>query len=391
VLLLVVLVLAVVVGLVLRSRVEAVPPFDVDSSRPEGLRAVRLLLEERGVAVDRAPSSGLLDGSVTPGPGDAVVMMAPSVADPDEVEAAEQLAGDGVLVVFGEPPADVADDGLRYSAVDEAAMLGGRALADERPLPVSPGTCDIAELEGLGDIDAAFAWAVSLPGDQQCYSEEGGAHFWRSGRGPGSVVTLSSPFLWANARLQPRKEEGGPPLANGATAIRILGSADRVTFIDPVPSPGATPSGDQDPIALMPLPVKLALAQLLGAFVLFVWWRSRRLGPPVAERMPVEVAGSELVGAVGDLMRRRGNAERAAASVRADTRRVLAERLGLGHEPDPRALVAVVAERTGRDPDQVGSALYGDPAAPVSGSDALVASLRTLDTIRQEVLHVDAR
>ena len=39
------------------------------------------------------------------------------------------------------------------------------------------------------------------------------------------MVTLSSPFLWVNARLQPRKEEGGEPLANGATAMRLLGDA----------------------------------------------------------------------------------------------------------------------------------------------------------------------
>ena len=85
--------------------------------------------------------------------------------------------------------------------------------------------------------------------------------------------------------------------------------------------------------------MKLALAQLVGAFVLFVWWRSRRLGPPVSERLPVEIAGSELVAAVGDLLRRRGNPQRAAATVRADTRRVLAERLGLGPDPAPGALV----------------------------------------------------
>ena len=187
------------------------------------------------------------------------------------------------------------------------------------------------------------------------------------------MVTISSPFLWVNARLQPRKEEGGEPLANGATAVRLLGDQDTVTFIDPVPSADAVITGDQDPVTLLPTPVKLALAQLLGAFVLYVWWRSRRLGRPVAERLPVEVAGSELTAAVGDLLRRRGNPQRAAATVRGDTRRVLGARLGMGADPSPVALVEVVAARTGRPPDQVGAALYGDPASPVDDATALVA------------------
>ncbi len=111
----------------------------------------------------------------------------------------------------------------------------------------------------------------------------------------------------------------------------------------------------------------------------------------MAERLPVEAAGSELVAAVGDLLRRRGNPQRAAATVRLDTRRVLAERLGMGADPSPVALVEVVASRTGRPPDEVGAALYDDPTAPIASADSLVALVRTLDVIRQEVLHVAIR
>ena len=41
--------------------------------------------------------------------------------------------------------------------------------------------------------------------------------------------------------------------------------------------------------------------QLVVAFVLYAWWRGRRLGQPVREPQPVQIAGSELVGAVGNL------------------------------------------------------------------------------------------
>lgn len=391
-LLVIALAVAVGVGIVLTTRVEPVPPFDIDSARPDGLKAVRVLLEEQGVDVRRSPAARITDGSLELGADEAIVMIAPSAATDEEVAALTTAAAAGGLVVFGEPLLS-ADEDVDVSVLDDAQFLDGRTLADVSPFEVAPGRCDIEVLADLGDIDTAFATPIlPVEGDpERCYDEDGGAHFLRRDEGSGSVVTLSSPYLWVNARLQPRKEEGGEPLANGATAVRLLGGAQRVTFIDPVASAGEVASGTQGPITLLPLPVKLALAQLLGAFVLFVWWRSRRLGPPVAERLPVEAAGSELVAAVGDLLRRRGNPQRAAATVRLDTRRVLAERLGMGADPSPVALVEVVASRTGRPPDEVGAALYDDPTAPIASADSLVALVRTLDVIRQEVLHVAIR
>lgn len=385
--LVVVLVAAVGVGAVLSSRIEPVPAFDIGSSAPDGFAALALLLEEQGVDVRSAPASAVEDGTLGLGADDAVVMAVPSVASATQIDATEALAASGGVVVFGEDPRPV-DAELAPSALEDAQYLDGRTLADEPPFAVPPGRCDITELDGLGDIDTAFAVPISPEGDQRrCYDEDAGAHFFQRDQGAGTVVTMSSPYLWVNARLQPRKEEGGQPLDNGATAVRLLGGAARVTFIDPVPSGEGYRGGTSDPVTLLPLPVKLALAQLVGAFVLFAWWRSRRLGAPVVERLPVEVAGSELVVAVGDLLRRRGNAPRAAETVRADTRRVLAERLGLGRDPAPAALVEVVAARTGRDPDAVGAALYGGPVA-ITDATSLVTLIRTLDAIRQEVLHV---
>ncbi len=388
VVLLVIAALAVAVGIFAMSRSEPVPPFDVDSAAPDGWKAVRILLEERGVEVRTAPASVLSDDNWTAGAvsdgSDAVVMAVPSVATRAELDALKGLAKEGTLVVFGEP-LGLGDD--YYGALDMASYLDDRTLADEPASELDPGRCDMDEFDGLGDIDVAFVGPSTVdPETPQCYSHEGDAYFVRDG-GDRSYV-MASPYLWANARLQPRKEKGDPPQDNAATAMRLLGAAESVTFIDPVPSPGVAPDGTQDPMAMLPVPVKLALAQLVGALVLLVWWRSRRLGPPVHERMPVEIAGSELVVAVGDLMRRRGNPSRAAATVRAESRRVLAERLGMGPDPSPNALVRVVAARTGREPDEVGSALYGDPAHPVGDTASLVTLVRNLDAIRQEVLDV---
>jgi hypothetical protein len=387
------LLLAVVVGVFLTTRVPPAEPFGVDSSAPNGWKAVRLLLEGRGVRVEEASAASLAGGERPLREGEAVVVAVPSVATEAQVRALADLAAGGGTVVFGEQPLGAEE--AEFSALIDAELTSGRELADAPASPSGPGRCDIEALEGLGPIDTAFAVAIDpgsiTPADaeRRCYADGLGAHVVERTEGAGRVVSLSSPFLWVNARLQPNKEQGGGPLANGAVAVRLLGDASVVTFVDPAPSATVAFGGTQDPLTLLPLPVKLALAQLAGAFVLYLWWRSRRLGPPIPERLPVEIAGSELVVAVGDLLRRRGNAQRAAATVRAETRRVLGERLGLGPHGSHAALVEVVATRTGRDPAELAAVLFDDPAAPVTSAEALVTLVRTLDTIRQEVLHVD--
>jgi hypothetical protein len=205
------------------------------------------------------------------------------------------------------------------------------------------------------------------------------------------LITLGSPYLWSNARLQPDKEDGGRPLDNAAMALRLLGptvdgatTGTSITFVDAVPSPGVAPDGTRSPLSLLPLGVRLALVQLVAAFVIYAWWRARRLGRPVSERIPVQIAGSELVVAVGDLLRRRGSEDRAAAVLRADARRQLARRVGAPPDASSGALVALVAARTGRDPEQVADALLD---RPVGSPDELVRLANTIDAIRQEVLH----
>ena len=75
--------------------------------------------------------------------------------------------------------------------------------------------------------------------------------------------------------------------------------------------------------------VRLALWQLVVAFVLLALWRARRLGRPVAEPQPVQLPGAELVVAVGNLLQRAKGRGQAAGLLTDDLRRSLAERLGL--------------------------------------------------------------
>ncbi len=392
----VVLGIAVVAGVFLSTRADPAPPFSATSTAPDGYGAIALLLEQQGARVESILPSELVEREDTLDDTTAIVVAVPSTLDAAQTRLLDRRLEDGALVVHGEPVvrdgADQLDpDAPAPSVLDDLPLLGGRALVDTPAIAVEPGACDIAELADLGPIDAAFAVGMAIDAAQRsCYLSTTGVHVRQADRGRGSLVTLASPLLWANARLQPAKEEGGEPLANGATAMRLLVGSSTFVFVDPVRGAVAPRAGTQDPVALLPLPVKLALVQLAAAFAIYVWWRARRLGRPVAERRPVDIAGSELVVAVGDLLRRRGNADRAAAVVRADAVRVLAQRLGMGPAPDPAALVRVVAQRCGREPAEVGDALYGGPSATVTDAESLVRLVQTLDRIRQEVLDVPA-
>jgi hypothetical protein len=135
---------------------------------------------------------------------------------------------------------------------------------------------------------------------------------------------------------------------------------------------------------LVPTGVRLALVQLGIAFVLYTWWRGRRLGQPVREPQLVQIGGSELVGAVGNLMQQTHDPDRAARLLRADLRRRLAERLGLPPDSTPDIVAQVTAARSGADRDQVARAVTD---VPVRTEDELLDLARDIDRIRTEVLH----
>jgi hypothetical protein len=391
------LVLALVAVIVLSGRTPTGEPFDVRSAAPDGYRAIATLLRDRGAQVREVDLARILDGTGRRDVGEVLFVPLASLLTPEELAALREQTSAGATLVLGETPATDSSE-LLDDPGDQFFSMGwvdGRALADDPAQPRDPGVCDMAELDGLGPIDDAFAGAVPVaPEARSCYGDGSSAAFQSRRNGTGREIVLSSPYLWVNARLQPAKESGGQPLDNAVTALRLLGPAPdgaspgvRVTVVGGADVLAGLTSGSEDPISLLPVPVKLALAQFLVAVVIYVWWRGRRLGRPVTETMPVQIEGSELVAAVGDLLRRKGNADRAGATLRAATRRDLGMRLGVPPTAPLTALVNVVAERTGRDPAEVHTLLA---VTPVADANELVRLARALHVLRQEVLDVPA-
>jgi hypothetical protein len=167
-------------------------------------------------------------------------------------------------------------------------------------------------------------------------------------------------------------------------AARLLVPADDTSTSILQPDAGSDGGTDRSLGDVLGRGVRLAILQLFVAFVVYALYRARRLGPPILEPQPVEIDGSELVVAVGQLLQQSARPEHAADLLRADTRRRLGERVGVPTGASPAVLADVVAARTTLDPDEVRRLLVD---APVTDDAALLALARDLDSLRQEVLH----
>jgi hypothetical protein len=134
----------------------------------------------------------------------------------------------------------------------------------------------------------------------------------------------------------------------------------------------------------MPPHVWWIVLQLCLVVALVAIWKGRRIGPLVAEQLPVVVRASETVEGRGRLYRSRRARDRAAEALRTAALQRMMPRIGLGHDAQPPAVVSAVAERCGLDPQAVAHTLFGPP--PGSDPD-LVHLAHQLDNIERQVAH----
>jgi hypothetical protein len=168
---------------------------------------------------------------------------------------------------------------------------------------------------------------------------------------------------------------------NAALALSLLGEHPRLAWFRPVPE--GPPAGEERSFfELVPTGWWWGSAQLAIAVVLLVAWRARRLGPVVAEPLPVVVRAAEAAEGRARLYERAGDRGHAAEVLRGAARSRLAGVLGLPESAEPAALVPAAAARGGRSITDVSALLYGP--APVDDA-ALVALVEALDGYEAEV------
>ncbi|MGA8329995.1 MAG: hypothetical protein WB777_11960, partial [Mycobacterium sp.] len=170
---------------------------------------------------------------------------------------------------------------------------------------------------------------------------------------------------------------------NAALAMNLAGAHPRLVWYAPQHPEGGS-SGSATIYDLMPDSVTWVVVQLALTVLLVALWKGRRIGPLVAEDLPVVVRASETVEGRGRLYRSRRARDRAAQALRASTMQRILPRLGLRADVAAQTVAIVVAQRSNVSPEVLQHILFGPP--PDTDTD-LTELARALDDIERQVTH----
>lgn len=325
------LVIVVVIGAVSAGSGEQ-EPLSPDNPAPEGARAAAEVLERTGVDVVRAES---LEDAVDAlqGPDDTLLLH-----DPNSWLSSDQLAtlGGGladrtVLVEPSLPILTELSDGIRSAGVVPAEL--------EQPLQAA---CDNPDARAAASVSAG---GFSYRGGVTCFPlprDEGGSPAGTfATTAEETVAVLGNGAIISNGVI----EEHG----NAALTLGVLGSTPTLVWYQPTQEDLAPASEPADPLSLLPGFVNPLMLWLLITALLAILWRGRRLGPLVAEPLPVVVRSAETAAGRARLYQDAGAIEHAAETLRAGTLTRLASALRIPPSSPRASVVAAVARKANRE------------------------------------------
>jgi len=329
---------------------------DPDATTPNGARALVTLLRERGVEVVVAENVDDVERTARP---DALVLVA-ETANTRGKDLLDRLAAvPGDLLVI-EP------------TVASREVLAPKIKLGRPGLPEAEPDCALREANRAGSAQLVNGDIYESSGDGSVTSCYGGVlvRYQQNGR---SVTVAGTADFMTNGSL--------PKAGNAALAMNLAGDRSRLIWYAP-----QRPQGDRSAGAtisdLLPDAVPWVIAQLCLVVLLAGLWQGRRLGPLVAERLPVVVRASETVEGRARLYRSRRARGQAAAALRTAALQRVLPRLGLGDNASEAAIVAAISRRTYPDDPTVHRILFGPP--PQTDSD-LVDLAQALDDIERQV------
>ncbi|MFB7493807.1 DUF4350 domain-containing protein [Streptomyces sp. NPDC056161] len=343
---------------------------DPRSADPYGSRAIAELLADHGVSTRVVTT--LDEARTAAGPDTTLLVAVPDLLTPGQQTALySATAGSGgrtLLVAAGSPSVERLAPGV---TADPATSFGS-TLTPECALPA-------AARAGAADTGGVRYTTTHLDADT-CYPSRRLATLVRvpAASGSGDTVVLGAPDILYNDRLD---EQG-----NASLALQLLGSRPHlVWYLPSLSDASATGTGDQkDFLDLLPSGWLWGTLQLFIAAVLAAFWRARRLGPLVPERLPVAIRASETVEGRARLYRKADARDRAAAALRFTTRTRLAPLVGVpvAQAHAPEALLPALSAHLHGDAQDLHPLLFGPPP----GDDAaLIALTDRLDALEREV------
>ncbi|WTL22868.1 DUF4350 domain-containing protein [Streptomyces sp. NBC_01506] len=363
---------------------------DPRSADPLGSRAVAELLKDHGVSTRVVTT--LAEATAGTGPDTTLVVTSPNLLTFHQQRtlqsATEPSGGRTVLLAAGPPSVDM--------------LAPDVTSTTDTPVAARAPHCSLPAARNAGAVDiGGVRYTTDSPNSDACYPSDGLPTLLRVDTATGGdTVLLGSPDLLYNERLAKQ--------GNASLALQLLGSRPHIVWYLPsLSDPSATESasgsggdnsgdsgGDKENqdaggnessfLDLIPSGWLWGTLQLTLAALLAAVWRSRRLGPVVAERLPVAIRASEATEGRARLYRKANARDRAASVLRTETRTRLASLLGVppSEAHTPEALVpAVSAQLTdnSRDPRTL---LFG----PAPADDAALIRLTDqLDALEREV------
>ncbi len=362
----------IVLVLVVRRSSGEGTPLDPAGTGRLGAKALVLLLSEGGadVRVSARP----------PTPDRRTAILLADTLDQERADATTAWVREGGTLVVADPTSQLA----RVKPV--VASLTTAAGVDE----VRRGCPAIAALAGIATIrtggSLVFERDGRAPGAVGCFPSGPGDWLVATPLGRGTVVALGGAGPFVNSHLAQADAAGLAmallaPAAGTPTQVLSDLAPDAVDF------GGRSADGDSGLFSALPAGAKVAGIQLLVVFLAVALWRGRRLGRPVIEDPPVEIPGSELVVAVGNLYQRGRHRRRAAEVLAGQARGAAADRLGLPRGTEARTVAEVAAARTGVAADDAYAALA--PPEPAD-DEALVVLARATDDLASALAEAPA-
>lgn len=332
---------------------------DPNSTDSDGAHALVALLRDRGVDVIVAQNVADVERAARPG---TLLLAAETywTRGADLLDRLQRVPGDRLLI---EPTARVRE-----------ALAPGIRLDSASALAAEPD-CDLREANRAGVVQLGTSDTYAGVDDTDLTRCYGGALVRYQGDGRTITVVGSAEFMTNGGLLKQ---------GNAALAMNLAGERPRLIWYAPQK---AETDGAASPLGatitdLIPDAVNWVIWQLCLVVVLLAVWQGRRLGPLVAEKLPVVVRASETVEGRARLYRSRRARGQSAEALRTATLQRLSPRLGLGGNASPTAVVAAVSQRCHVDEYTVHHLLFGP--APSSDPDLLQLA-HALDDIERQV------
>ena len=337
---------------------------DPASTGPAGTHALADILAARGQQLIREVAAAAAVQAARA--GGTLVVTSPQFLSSGQLAAMSRLTANIVLV---EP------DQAALSVFTPVVTIANISIAGPTAPLCALAAARLAGTATMGGIGMTLS--QPLPGAQLCYPSGQLSSLLQFTARRKVITVLGSGEFLTNQDLA--------SLGNASLALNLLSSTRRVVWLVPaqaIQSGAVSTAGPRSLTSLIPLGAWLVTLQLGIALLLVALWRVRRLGPIVAERLPVVVRAAETVEGHGRLYQARRARGRAALALRTALIDRLSPLAGLAREASADTVTTALAALSGTEAERVSAVLYG----PAPGTDAaLVALVDELDDLERKV------